>query len=558
MRTPLQAMLWELWRLSRLELLGRISYPCALILAAFLFSSGVFDFSIGEGWYVIRAIVILLLSSTSVLSVKMFNAFDNLQQGGFCFHLGYARPTSTTQLVVVPMLYIVVTVVACFVLPALFFCLLMDTSLPLVGIGTGVACVATCLIAAAWSPPTQFGRIAGLLTIAIGVVLCLVKFHSHYDGSDPWLYAMGKPGYFVFAWYYYGACLGISVAATVVAVAGVQRQRRGDEWGLVDRWVTGESRFWNRSRKLASPATKPFSNRFAAQWWYEMRRVGRPGWGFALLPLYFFCFLWIVSRYVDPEKVAAIWIGVLALCPFFYQLASAEGALGLRTKQGARQFSTFDATRSMSNDALIAVKLLVDAACSLIGWLCMAMAAGLHTVLVGNWHEWARIGEAVSTAVGDVPGYWWVVGLLNIVLLYVSSSSILLAVGMWMQLYKKLFAFGFFLLLLHVGALFWDAKHDWAYRHLWAAYGYFLSVVIVVVCILAMRKALTAGYLGKRLFGYAFCLWVVYVSSVVALYMKSPAVTIPLPFIALGVSILLVPLASTAAAPLALASFRHA
>jgi cell division protein FtsW (lipid II flippase) len=106
--------------------------------------------------------------------------------------------------------------------------------------------------------------------------------------------------------------------------------------------------------------------------------------------------------------------------------------------------------------------------------------------------------------------------------------------------------------------LFWDAKHDWAYRHLWAAYGYFLSVVIVVVCILAMRKALTAGYLGKRLFGYAFCLWVVYVSSVVALYMKAPAVTIPLPFIALGVSSLLVPLASTAAAPLALASFRHA
>ena len=129
---------------------------------------------------------------------------------------------------------------------------------------------------------------------------------------------------------------------------------------------------------------------------------------------------------------------------------------------------------------------------------------------------------------------------------------------MWIQLHQKLCMCGLFALPLHAVLLILDARHDWAFRHLWAAYGYFLSVATVAVCVIALRKALTAGYLGKRLFGYAFCLWVIYVSSAAALYIKAPAVTIPLPLIALGVSALLVPLASTAIAPLALASFRHA
>ncbi len=504
----------------------------------------------------------MMLTVLSVFSVTWLSALDNQTQG-FCFHLGFARPTSTTQLVVVPMLYVAVTAVVCFVLPAWLFCRLMSTSLPFVGLGTGVACVTVCLAATAWSPTTKFGRVAGIMTIVIGVTLCLVMNHYRHDDPDPWLLAMGKPGYFVFAWYYYVACLGISAVATVVTIATVERQRHGDGWGFVDRWVTGEARFWSRSRTLASPARKPFTNRFAAQCWYEMRRVGRFVLPFAvlvpLLPLTFVCIVpWMYPDAANSEDSPAFWLAALALCPFVYQLVGAEGALGLRKKQGATQLSAFDATRSMSNDALIAVKLLVIAACSLIGWLCMAMTAGLHTALVGNWHVWARIGEAVSAVAGDVPVYWWVAGLLSVVLLYASSSSMLIAFGMWSQLHPKLCMCGVFMLLLHAVLMILDARHEWAFRHLWAAYGYFLSVAIVAVCVLAMRKALAAGYLGKRLFGYVFCLWVIYVSSAVALYIKAPAVTISLPLIALGVSTLLVPLASTAIAPLALASFRHA
>jgi cell division protein FtsW (lipid II flippase) len=91
--------------------------------------------------------------------------------------------------------------------------------------------------------------------------------------------------------------------------------------------------------------------------------------------------------------------------------------------------------------------------------------------------------------------------------------------------------------------------------------GVWLPVVraIIAGCVFALRKALRAGFLGQRLFGGVCFLWLVYVSSTVALYLKaSPAIAIPLPAVALGISLLLVPLVTTAIAPLALASHRHA
>jgi hypothetical protein len=86
-----------------------------------------------------------------------------------------------------------------------------------------------------------------------------------------------------------------------------------------------------------------------------------------------------------------------------------------------------------------------------------------------------------------------------------------------------------------------------------------LPVAIVAGCVFALWKAHRAGFLGKRLMGASFCLWAVFATSTIALYLKvSPMIQLPKPALALGVSMLLVPLATTATAPLALASHRHA
>jgi hypothetical protein len=115
------------------------------------------------------------------------------------------------------------------------------------------------------------------------------------------------------------------------------------------------------------------------------------------------------------------------------------------------------------------------------------------------------------------------------------------------------------LLTGHLMLALWDHRHGWSFSPLWIAYGYLLPPVIVAACVRALQKALSAGFLSSRLFGYSFCLWLVYVVSTVVLYINAAPPT-PLPFgaVLVGGSLLLVPLAAIAIAPLALAAHRHA
>lgn len=134
----------------------------------------------------------------------------------------------------------------------------------------------------------------------------------------------------------------------------------------------------------------------------------------------------------------------------------------------------------------------------------------------------------------------------------------LLAFGLWLPLYPTRYFAGVVVAFFHIVLAVWDAKNGWALQPLWIAYGYLFSVVIFIGCIFALRKALITRAIGKRLFGCAFCLWLIYIGSSLAIYVKaSPSFAIPTPVLALSISLLLVPLAATAIAPLALASHRH-
>lgn len=238
------------------------------------------------------------------------------------------------------------------------------------------------------------------------------------------------------------------------------------------------------------------------------------------------------------------------MCPIAYQLSGLEGAIGLQHKQGTVEYSAFDATRPMSNDQLITIKLFVVAACSLAGWLLMVMALGVHAMVAGYWPALVQIGDTVSSQLGQVSVYWWVAGLVNILLLYVSNSSVLLAFGLWLPLHPKTLVSAFFIVFLHLVLAAWDENHGWRLQLLWGSYGYILAIAIVSGSGYILWKALTAGYLVKPLFGFAFSAWVIYVLSSVAAYNKTAsAVSIPLPVLFLGISLLFVPLATTALAP---------
>lgn len=555
MHTVLQAMLWELWRTSRFELLVRLAWQVAII---FLIYTATADASAPE-IAVVRGVVVLLLAISSTFSMTWLNALDSEDvNNGFSFRLGFTRPVSTARLVALPMLFSVVVAVSFYLLPAALFRFLMGVPMPLVGPAVIIASAIVCLVATAWSPATRIGRSLAITGLLVVQGIAMYFFHNSRHDPDVLLMAIGKPEYFQLAWYEYAALIVVAAAAFIVVLIAVEGQRHGDRWFEGLRLASSRWRLPPVAR--AASATKPFPGPVAAQCWYEMRRFGS-----LLLALGVAGALIVVGAistmlWLDPNWQGAPSIALLAvvICPIVYQVVGVNGAIGLRHKQGSVTYSAFDATRSLSNDQLIAIKLLVVAACSLAAWLCMVAAVVMHAAAAGYWPTLVQSGEVASGQLGHVPSYWWIAGVSNAVLLYASSSSILLALGLWLPLHPKVLVSGFLVIFLHLILAGWDEHHGWRLQLLWVTYAYLLAVAIVAVSFFALWKALAAGYLTKRFFGFAFGLWVIYILSSVALYTKTTsALSIPLPLLALGGAMLLVPLATTAAAPLALAAHRH-
>jgi hypothetical protein len=561
MRTPLQAVLFELWRTSRLQLLLVFGFQFAVVL---LMYSGVLDGrNSGEATVqVLCGIFIMFSTATSAFSQSWRNTFET-NHIGFSFRLGFVRPISTTQLVAVPMVFIVMVSPLCYLLPALLFNWLISItgyqqSVPLLGPSLLAACVAACLVAVAWTSTTIVGRAFGLVAFGGGLIASLAMYHLHVDPSEPLIIAIATPGYFDFSWYEYAAFILLPVIAMCVTVVAVDRQRHGDRWQF-DR--VGQ---WWRKLSIPTPASdgrhQPFRSPLAAQCWFEMRRFG-----FKLLILGVFVPLIplamvTLGTLAFPGREGAPWFWLIAIgfCPLVYQMIGADGAIGLKYRQGSLQFSAFDATRAMPNDQLIAIKLLMIALCSLFGWLWMVLATGAYAVMAGEVQWWVQLGQTFSASVGDVPVLWWIAGGCSLVLLYISSTSMLLALGMWIPLRPGVFMFSLVAGITHMVLAIWDAKHGWSLRNIWTAEGWLVAAAIVIGSGLALRKALTSGYLGKQLLVWTLCLWAIYVSTAIAMFLKAPSgVTLPPVLIAIGAAGLLVPLASAAIAPLALASHRH-
>ncbi|MCA9143711.1 MAG: hypothetical protein H6823_14290 [Planctomycetaceae bacterium] len=561
MRTPLQAVLWELWRTSQLQLLLVFGFQFAIVL---LMYSAVFDGrNSGEATVqVLCGIFIIFSTATSAFSQSWRNTFET-NHIGFSFRLGFVRPISTTQLVAVPMVFVVMVAPLCYLLPALLFNWLIgitsyEHSVPLLGPSLLAACIAACLVAVAWTPTTIVGRAFGLVAVGGGLIASLAMYHLHEVRSEPLIIAIAKPGYFDFSWYEYAALIMLPAIAMCVTVIAVDRQRHGDRWQF--------ARLGPRWRKLSIPVPanrswhQPFSSPLAAQCWFEMRRFGVKllilGLLAPLIPLAVVTFGSLA--FAGREGAPWFWLIATGFCPLVYQMIGADGAIGLRYKQGVLHFSAFDATRAMPNDRLIAIKLLLISLCSLVGWLWMVLATGAYAIMSGEVQWWVQLGQAVSAAVGEVSVIWWIAGACCLVLLYISSTATLLGLGMLFPLYPGFFVFSLVAAISHLVLAIWDAKHGWELHYFWISEGWLLAVVMVLGSGLALRKALVSRSLGKQLFVGMFCLWAIYVSTAIAMFFRAPSgASIPPVVIAIGAAGLLVPLASAAFAPLALASHRH-
>jgi hypothetical protein len=144
MRTRFQALIWEMWRLSRGDLLLILGGQFFFMLCLYFLSYRA-ENADEPATRLICGIFVMLSMGMSLFSTAWLNALDNLHTG-FSFRLGFARPISTAQLVAVPMLFAAVVSPICYLLPAIAFRLLMSVQIPLVGPAMLIACVVVWLV----------------------------------------------------------------------------------------------------------------------------------------------------------------------------------------------------------------------------------------------------------------------------------------------------------------------------------------------------------------------------------------------------------------------------
>lgn len=558
MSSSVRAMLWELWQTSRMELLSRLGYSVLLVLALVESMRRTGKADLLE---TARGIVVLVAVISSWISMGWIRELDR-ENSGFSYRLGFTRPVSTLQLVLVPLAFATMISVVCFLVPTMLFVQLTGTPQPIVAPAVFTACSCVWLTAATWSPTSFPDKMAAMiLTFAVMVVL-LVIHHANREYEAPFMLAIGRPDYFQLGWTHYVLLLAMTAAAIFGAVVAVGWQRRGEKLSISEPTSALVAGMF-----AGDAVRKPFRNRMTAQFSYEFRRCGPP---VLLLGIAGPILLWLFGRvmilmYPHVAKQNTIWQGEpvlwligLLLSPVIYQILGAHGTVGLRRVEGVWRFSAFDATRSMSNGQLIAVKLIAVAVCSIVAWSFMWMGALLYIMSGGNDLMEPGISAAALQIVGDVPAYWWFLAFCSVTISYISLTSVMLAFGLWMPLHPRLFVGLSVFAYSHIGLAIFDKERKWLGAGWWTAYAYVVAIVLTLACVYAIRKAIRVRAISRQTLGWLIALWLVHVATTIALTLKSPeSNSVPAAVAVLLGASLLVPLGATALAPLALASLRH-
>lgn len=564
MQSPIQAMLWELSRLSRIELPLRLGTMCFFAIVLYLVGRDLGEFQI----QVIRAIAVTMFMVTAPFSHAWLGELDSRSKG-FSFRLGFVRPVSTVQLVLVPLVFNIVTSMACYLIPALIASYLWTSQLPMLGPSLLIALVVQLSIAVVWSLTSRVSKIVGIILLAAVVMGLVVFLVARSDSPEPILLAIARPSYFALSWLQTSCLISAMLVTTIATIIAVDRQRHGDDWVPSLRFMLPEGlRRTSETHSRAIPWS-PFKSVVTAQCWYEWRQFGFKVLISGLLaPLFVITFL-VVGNLLNLERNAntVTWIIALAISPVFFLLIAVDGAIGLKHVHGTTRLSLFDATRSLSSDRIIFIKLLVVAGSSMVAWLCMASAAWIDLVLLGHGDDWRR-NHLVSTAIADtlpkislqMGSIGWFAGFCNVLLLFVSSSSSLFAFGLWLPVYRVRVVLLVVTIALHATALVFAFKYGWQIQFVLTAYGYLLAGLVLFVCVASIRRSLRLGAMSRSYLIAFGVLWAVYVLSAIVLFGRVAdhiPIAIPNAAIVLGASLLIVPLAATAVAPLAYATHRN-
>ena len=265
MQSPAFAILWENWRLTRLEAanrlaLGIIGGSAVLVLFAAVApneAASESGASIALGLTIFMAFPLWL----SISKVKGGRFLDGYRPG-FPLSLLYGRPVRTAVLVGVPMVYLAALAAAVYLVAALVLRWTFGYPFPLLPVAAWIAAVHLGQAAGDWSTRSKVVQWLGTMApvAALGSLAT-----SRWDGS---------PARFDFSLTDYALIASIGVVSFGVAIAGVARQRRGDAKAAMP-WTAGAGGFPERLVTLFRFPC-PTSSPTRAQVWFDLKSSGLP------------------------------------------------------------------------------------------------------------------------------------------------------------------------------------------------------------------------------------------------------------------------------------------
>lgn len=493
-RSPVMAMLWENWRLTRSESAQRLAQGI-LISAAVL--AGVAAFGRVGNERARLALGLLVMTYLPLwLSVARLNGgrFMDGFRPGYPFYVLYTRPVRTLVLVAAPMAYNVATAVALYLASALVLRAIFGVPIPLLPLAVWIAATHIVQWAAQWGTSSKVVQWCG----SIGGVVVLTAL-AVWRGKD-W------PAQFDFSPWDYALMTAISLAAFGLTVAGVARQRRGDAKvapphtetrGRLSDWLAARFRF-----------SCPITSATRAQVWFDLKSSGLTvlaiGGALALaIPL-----LFVVTAQVDIQfsgvfdQPATRAIAVIAAFLSVPALLTLGGnAFGIRTRQGRRFASVFEATQGYGTARIAGLKVLVHSVCLLAALVAVGASAWTSGSLIpfdvlddgDPLLRKARLGGLVGAIEGPI-GAMNVYQLLALAFVLCTGVAILVALRASLAALRARYprhvsVAGWALLLYGLAqvALALAGRGELGVEPLWATYGVVRWVLTALTIYVAWR-----------------------------------------------------------------------
>jgi len=374
LRSPLIAMLWEQWRLTRVEAAQRVAF--ALVVA-----SGALAFNPDKG-EAMAAGILLMAFVMFWFSISRLNGGQMMDgyKPGFPLYLLYARPVTTAQFVLVALLYDALSCLVLYLLCAGVLMFVFGKAMPLFSVALWIVSGHLCYLAIQWSTRNRVFQWVGAIAFSL-LYFYLIKFNFLTNPVRVEFSVAENVLMFV-----------IGIVSIVGTIAGVSHQRSGNAVETVRREarVSGYPDWLINAFGFACPT----SSATRAQIWFELKSSGVPILAIGAISAIAVVLLFAFGIPFPRVREYAVGLPVLFL-PLILLLLSVN-AFGIRRKQGRMYMSAFEATQPYGVARMAGLKILVRSACMLIALAIAGVSFWLSSSLVHEWTGWVVEGKEVT------------------------------------------------------------------------------------------------------------------------------------------------------------------